>query len=298
VKNPDTTKPSEGQPNLSQRILVVDDEVDLRKAMIQMLSLLGSKNVDAAYDGADAWEALHKTTYGLVITDHNMPRVTGLELITRMRAEGMAQPVILISGLVPTDELERHPGLRVDAVMQKPFMATELAATVKSLLSATGSPISANDNQPSPTGEPATAPRRGQKNVSTRILVVDDNHDSRQLQIDLLTSSGYEVESASDGAAGWEALRDHDYDLVITDNHMPKMTGVGMIENLHLSGMTIPVIMVTGQLPTEEFAQKPWLKPEAMLQKPVADRDLLETISHVLGTDGGEGEKTPPAKSL
>jgi FixJ family two-component response regulator len=78
---------------------------------------------------------------------------------------------------------------------------------------------------------------------------------------------------------------------------MPKMTGIGMLEYLHFSRMTIPVIMVTGQLPTEEFAQKPWLKPQALLQKPVTDRDLLETISHVLGTDGGKGEKTPSAKS-
>jgi DNA-binding response OmpR family regulator len=76
--------------------------------------------------------------------------------------------------------LNRNSGLRVDAVLQKPFIVTELAATIKNLLSATDSPVSANENQPFPTGEPANDPRRGQKNASHRILVVDDNHDSRQ----------------------------------------------------------------------------------------------------------------------
>jgi DNA-binding response OmpR family regulator len=287
MKNPDSPAPTQGRTNSSPRILCVDDEIYIRELMVRTLCRLGYENVDTASDGADAWEALHKVSYSLVITDHRMPRVTGLELIKGMRSEGMAQPVILISGTMPTHELERNHGLRVDAMLPKPFTVAELSATLGKLLRATESPAMANGSQRSQTEEPAIAPARGQKNSSRRILVVDDDRESRQLKIDLLTSSGYQAEAADDGAAGWEALRSHDYDLVITDNHMPRMTGLEMIEKLHITRMTIPVIMVTGHLPTEEFARKPWLKPEAMLQTPFANRELLETISNVLGTDGG-----------
>jgi CheY-like chemotaxis protein len=60
------------------------------------------------------------------------------------------------------------------------------------------------------------------------------------------------------------------------------MTGLEMIENLNLSYMTVPVIMATGNLPTAEFARNPSLKPEAALQKPFANKDLLDAIRNVL----------------
>src|SRR5580692_10271674 len=63
-----------------------------------------------------------------------------------------------------------------------------------------------------------------------RILVVDDDSDARHLCIDILAGCGYEVEAAKDGAAGWDALQAKIYDLVITDNLMPKMTGIEMLE--------------------------------------------------------------------
>jgi CheY-like chemotaxis protein len=286
----DMPPPGQRQTTSSQSILVVDDEIELLRGMVAMLSRLGYKSVDAAYDGADAWEVLHKVKYSLVITDHKMPRITGLELIARMRAEGLSQPVILMSGTMPADELNRNPGLRVDAMLTKPFSFAELTTTIDRLLHATDSLVIGKMDVLSRAGEPTTALTRGRKCPAHRILVVDDDPSCRQLHIDLLISSGYRVEAANDGAAGWEALRSHDYDLVITDNHMPRMTGIEMLENLHLTGMTVPVIMATGQLPTEEFARKPWLKPEALLQKPVTDRDLLEAISNILETDVGKGE--------
>jgi DNA-binding response OmpR family regulator len=298
VKNPGSLSPCQGQANSSQRILVVDDQIEVRELMVTTLSHLGYEKVDTARDGADAWVALRKMRYCLVITDHKMPKLTGLELIARMRSEGMSQPVILMSGTMPTHELIRSPGLRVDALLSKPFTVAELEAAIKRLLGTTDSPIIAKQDQLSRAEEPATALTRGQKDPP-RILVVDDGHDSRKLQIDLLTSSGYHVEAANDGAAGWEALRSHNYDLVITDNHMPRMTGLDMIERLHLSRMTIPVIMVTGRPPTEEVALKPWLKPKAMLEKPFVNRELLEMVSNILGHDGKEDHQgTPLPESL
>jgi DNA-binding response OmpR family regulator len=123
------------------------------------------------------------------------------------------------------------------------------------------------------------------KNPSRRILVVDDDPDTRQLSIDVLVSSEYEVDAAKDGAAGWEALRAKHYDLVITDNKMPKMTGVELIEKLRYTRVGLPVIMATSQLPTHIFDRKPWLLPDATLQRPFSNDDLLATVKRVLRSD-------------
>jgi CheY-like chemotaxis protein len=123
------------------------------------------------------------------------------------------------------------------------------------------------------------------KNPARRILVVDDDPDTRQLSIDVLVSSEYEVDAARDGAAGWEALRAKHYDLVITDNKMPKMTGVELIEKLRYTRVGLPVIMATSQLPMDIFVQKPWLTPDAALQRPFSNDDLLATVKKVLRAD-------------
>jgi DNA-binding response OmpR family regulator len=123
------------------------------------------------------------------------------------------------------------------------------------------------------------------KNSARRILVVDDDPDTRQLSVDVLVSSEYTVDAATDGAAGWEALRARHYDLVITDNKMPQMTGVELIEKLRYTRVGLPVIMATNQLPTYIFDQKPWLLPDATLQKPFSNDDLLATVKRVLRND-------------
>jgi DNA-binding response OmpR family regulator len=115
------------------RILLVDDDLYTRELNAGVLIQSGYK-VDTANDGADAWKALNDESYDLLITDNKMPRVTGLELIKKLRAEDMALPVILASGTVPEDELNRHPWLQLDATLPKPFTIAELLEAVKKVL--------------------------------------------------------------------------------------------------------------------------------------------------------------------
>jgi YesN/AraC family two-component response regulator len=111
-----------------------------------------------------------------------------------------------------------------------------------------------------------------------------------------LVDCGFDVEEARDGADGWEALQTGHYDLVITDNTMPRMTGVEMIEKLRSARMTVPVIMATGFLPVFVFSRKPWLKPDAALTIPFSDNDLLTAVKRILDKD--DGDDIPPATLL
>jgi CheY-like chemotaxis protein len=88
---------------------------------------------------------------------------------------------------------------------------------------------------------------------------------------------GYQTDTAEDGAAGWEKLHSHSYDLLITDNRMPKVSGFELVKKVRSAHMILPVILASRTLPTEELDRNPWLQPVATLVKPFANGPLLET---------------------
>ncbi len=139
-----------------------------------------------------------------------------------------------------------------------------------------------NENEIFQAGEPASASLQCPVNFRHRILVVEDDGDIRRLNAEVLIHSGYHVDAAADGAAAWQALGTENYDLMITDNNMPKLTGVDLLKKLHSAHIAMPVIMVTGILPTWEFALRPWLLPAAMLLKPYTVGELLKTVRVIL----------------
>ena len=127
-----------------------------------------------------------------------------------------------------------------------------------------------------------------------RILVVDDDSDICQLNVDVLTRSGYQVDTATDGEAGWSALDavayDADgYDLLITDHDLPGLSGLDLVRKLRAARMALPVILSSGRLPTEELKHNPWLEVSATLQKPFSIHQLVETVQFVLRRAEGSG---------
>ena len=109
--------------------LLARHDHSMRQLIVRLLNTVGH-HVDVAEDGLLAWDALQQRHYDLLVTDCAMPRVSGVELVKKVRAARMALPVILVSGLMPTEELERLPVLRLAATLAKPFTGDELIATV------------------------------------------------------------------------------------------------------------------------------------------------------------------------
>jgi DNA-binding response OmpR family regulator len=143
-------------------------------------------------------------------------------------------------------------------------------------------------------GEPAGVPLPPSTNPPPRILVVEDDVLIRKLNTRLLLGSGYEVDAAADGAAAWRALNADNYDLVITDNNMPKVSGVELLKKLRAARMALPVIMATGAFPHEEFTRCPWLQPAATLLKPYTPAEMLSTVEKVLR----EADSTPDGSEI
>ena len=152
-----------------------------------------------------------------------------------------------------------------------------------------------NIEKTSQAANPASVVFQRQPNPRQRILVVEDDATIRRLNTEVLIYSGYLADAAENGAAAWDALQLNHYDLMVTDNDMPKVTGVELLQKILAACMTMPVIMATGALPEEKFACCPWLKPNLVLLKPYTFDELLEAVKEVLRvTADGRKEIAPP----
>jgi DNA-binding NtrC family response regulator len=135
---------------------------------------------------------------------------------------------------------------------------------------------------------------RSQTKPARRILVVEDDVDVRRVNAEVLSRFGYQVDSAEDGAVAWDTLQLNRYDLLVTDNQMPKVSGVELLKKLHAVRMALPVIMATGTLPIEEFTRYPWLQPAATLLKPFTGGELLGAVERVLHEPGVAEDQIEP----
>jgi DNA-binding response OmpR family regulator len=122
-----------------QRILVVDDATGIRQLGTEVLIRHGYQ-VDAAEDSTTGWKALQGHTYDLLITDLDMPRLSGLKLVQRLRAARMALPVVLASGTLTPQELNRTPWLHLAGALLKPVSPDQLLQTVQAVLRAPDGP--------------------------------------------------------------------------------------------------------------------------------------------------------------
>jgi two-component system chemotaxis response regulator CheY len=152
-----------------------------------------------------------------------------------------------------------------------------------------------SDTQTMPVRASTGTPLQSRTRFSHHILVVDDNARIRRLSAEALVGSGYNVDAAEDGAAAWEALQIRTYNLMITDQNMPKVSGVELLKKVHAAQMDLRVIMATGTPPTEEFIQYPWLQPTATLLKPYTVEELLGTVHEVLNVADSDRGQIEPA---
>jgi DNA-binding response OmpR family regulator len=112
------------------RILLADDEIDLWWEKCLSALARSGYHVDTAEDGEAAWEAAQTNDYDLLIADNKMPKLWGLDLIIKLRAQGMALPIILASSLLPTIPPEQKPYFVNVHLLEKPVTPSQLLATI------------------------------------------------------------------------------------------------------------------------------------------------------------------------
>lgn len=116
------------------KILIVDDSVSMRQMTSIILKSAGYEPVEAA-DGDEALARLDESV-ALVISDYNMPRMNGVELIRRIRASGPNRAVPVLMVTTESEESKKMEGKEAGATgwITKPFDKERLIGTIRKVL--------------------------------------------------------------------------------------------------------------------------------------------------------------------
>lgn len=112
----------------NMRILVIDDFQTMRRIIINLLRQLGFANVVEADDGTTGWERLESEQIDLVISDWNMPQMTGLELLQKVRSNEKHKgvPFIMVTAEGKRENVIAAVQSGVNNYIVKPFNAATL----------------------------------------------------------------------------------------------------------------------------------------------------------------------------
>ncbi|MFD8010248.1 response regulator transcription factor [Streptomyces sp. NPDC058955] len=124
---------SSGQPNATERILIVDDEPAVREALRRSLAFEGYATREAV-DGVDALAAMESYAPDLVVLDVQMPRMDGLTAARRIRAAGSTVPILMLTARDTVGDRVTGLDAGADDYLVKPFELDELFARIRALL--------------------------------------------------------------------------------------------------------------------------------------------------------------------
>ncbi len=80
----------------------------------------------------------------------------------------------------------------------------------------------------------------------SRVLIIDDEKSIRSTLREILEYEGYQVDEAADGQAGLDKLNNEEFDVVLCDIKMPKLTGLELLDKAHEAVPDVPFIMISG----------------------------------------------------
>lgn len=262
------------------RLLVVDDNASCRLVLQQQASAWGMQ-VSAAMNGKQALAMLHNQAtihepFDIVILDHEMPGMTGMELAARIKEDPLISndPLVLMLtglGMAPSTTAARNAGIR--RVITKPVTGRLLKLTLLEELAHLRR-IQASHSRDE-NGE-ETLP-------SMNILVAEDHHLSQKVIKGMLARLGMRAWTVDNGQRALELVKQQPFDLVLMDCEMPVMNGfdtaIAIREWEKAEGReSLPIIALTAHIMDEHRDRSLQCGMNAHLSKPIELSELRDTL--------------------
>ena len=123
--------------DVNMRVLVVDDFSTMRRIVKNILRQLGFNNVVEADDGSTAWEVLNKDKIDFIISDWNMPTMTGIELLRKVRASEQFGnlPFLMVTAEAQQENIIEAAQAKVSNYIVKPFTAETMKQKIDKIFS-------------------------------------------------------------------------------------------------------------------------------------------------------------------
>ncbi len=267
------------------KVLVVDDNETNRRILVEILSSWGMSEVaveDAASAVADMRRAHQEgCPYELVLTDANMPKVSGFGLVEMINEDTdlAGVTVMMLSSAGQRGDGARCRDLSISAYLPRPVSQSELWDAIATVLASK----SGSDGVPLPL---VTRHSLREARKQLHVLLADDNVVNQRLAVRLLEKRGHRVEVAGTGAEAIDLLDSKGpFDLVIMDVQMPDMDGLEATRAIRdaESGRQrhIPIIGVTAHALQGDRERCLEAGMDDYLSKPFRARELFEAVENI-----------------
>ena len=272
--------------NYNASLLVVDDMEGMRRLLVNSLNRIGFSNIHTANHGGEAWRMLQEKRYDMVLSDWNMPVMSGLELLRKIRASDQLAntPVIMLTAEADQRQVSLAIEAMVSEYLVKPFSVAALNAKLQRAF-ATPRPLAMQRRAPVPVfaRSRAAAAVSSQASVSKEaigvvnteqratILVVDDVPDNLTILVEML-GQDYQVKAANSGARALKIVESGKVpDLILLDVMMPDMDGFEVCRRLKVNPASadVPVIFLTAMSEATDVTQGFALGAADYVTKPV-----------------------------
>ena len=271
----------------SETILVVEDDPEVRRTVVETLTGLGYRVLQAADAGAALAIVDSGAPIDLLFTDVVMPgplRATELARAAAARQPGLR--VLFTSGY--TENAIVHGGRLDDgvALLSKPYAREDLARKLRAMLGplpADPAPVAPVPAAPEPEAGALPGPASPAPAAGLTILLCEDEPLIRLSVAEFLEELGHRVIEAGTGGEALARLAEAPVDLLLTDLGLPDMEGAALAAEARAARPGLPVIFATGQIaPGAPAPGTRWLV------KPFAEAELARAIAELL-------DASPPA---
>ena len=263
------------------RVLIVDDNRTNRFILRKTLEAWELKTEEAA-DGEEALTRLRqgRTRFDLVILDHQMPGMTGLDVVRAIRSEkDLSHLKIILLSSWGALSIPEQRALNISRSITKPVRQSRLFDVLLEALRIEKKTCARTSDGPRPEQE------RGRRTYW--LLLVEDNPDNLHLARRILQKNGYRVDVAEDGQQAVEAARNVDYDLILMDIQMPVMDGFAATEAIRRieeeqGRERVPIVALTAHA-LHGYREKCLTHGmDDYLTKPLRKVEMLSTIDNWL----------------
>ncbi|MFN3514961.1 MAG: response regulator [Phenylobacterium sp.] len=258
------------------RVLVVDDLAINRTVFREQLLQEGAL-VEEAASGAQALERLDRIQqsdrpFDLILIDHQMPELSGEDVIARLRAADYAQPKVVLASSMGGPPQDRSG---YDLFLAKPVRRAELVERIGALMLGRADPQ-----------VEAPVPLSLEDGRLARVLLVEDNDVNILLATEILKQVGFAVTCAKNGKEAVAAATAHAYDLILMDVHMPEMDGLEATRRIRAlpgAGACVPIVAMTANAMASDREACLQAGMDAFVSKPFKPEEFIGVLEQVLG---------------
>jgi light-regulated signal transduction histidine kinase (bacteriophytochrome)/DNA-binding response OmpR family regulator len=284
-------------------VLIIDDNHTNRCILRKIAERWKMQPAEAA-SGAEGLKMLELSSasgqlYRLILLDHHMPEMDGIEVIRRIRAQPELNDahIIMLTSADQSSAVKKCRELGVGTCLSKPVKRSDLLLAIRKVL---GKPEVETNLPASPANDAATI-------FPLHILLVEDNVVNQKLALTLLAKAGHRVSLAANGLKAINKWQDGEIDLILMDVQMPEMDGYEATRQIRKleepTGSHVPIVAMTAHAMAGDRELCLQAGMDDYLTKPIQRRELLgmlarRGVARVANESGGTLQQNQNGKII